>query len=258
MEIQFLSYARYKASKDGSYAHNLLENKQIDISPFFELGEEFKNSKNCHTILENAIHVLDTTTVAQKNRLFGTPLEALTPEQKRLRRDIEAAEKNLQIKESYENEHTILKKGPDGNYYEEKGKTSSYSLETYLPIFAQYHSPRLSAISSTHSRVNKNTAFVNVKTLVDNFREVLLKGDETTCLSDILLKRLEKIQQKDPNLTLHQSDMRAILESNGIQKEKIDEILEQMAHSSRKIRLPYTNSTSDIKERANQEDLEKD
>lgn len=249
MEVQFLSYARYKASKDGPSAHNLLDNKHVDISPFFELRETFKASKNYETTLKNAIELLDHTTIAEKNRLLATPIEALTPKQRRHRMDIIAAQKNIQIKEYYENQHILLKKGKDGSYYEEKGESHPYTLETYLPIFAQYHSPRLTAISSTHSRVNKNTAFVNIKTLLDNFREILLKGDETTCLADILLKRLQTLQKKDPYITLHQSDMRHILENSGIEEDKINLLLQQMTQQSRNIRLPYTNSISDIKER---------
>lgn len=253
IEIQFLPYARYKSSKDGSSAHSRMNTKQLDISHFFELKDEFKNSKNYESTFRNAIHILDATTIAEKNRLLGTPIEALTSEQKRHRKNLEFALKSIQIKEHYENEHIILKTNKDGSYETKKEVLSSYSIEEYLPIFAQYHSPRLVSVSSPHSRTNKNTAFVNIKTLFDNFREVLLKKDETTCLADILLKRLQQIQEQDPYITLRESNMRSLLEANGIPEDKIDQLMQQMINQSRNIRLPYTNSVSDIKERVEEE-----
>ena len=248
IEIQFLTYPRYKDSKVGNFAHSRMCNKQLDISHFFELKDEYKNSKNYKNTLKNAIHVLDDTTIAEKNRLLATPVDLLTPEQRRLRKEIEFAENNLQVKELFTDEHILVQRKKDGSY-ESKKVTQQYTLEKYLPIFAQYHSPRLIAVSSPHSRTNKNTAFVNIKTLFDNFREVLLKTDETTCLADMLLKQLKKIQEGDPYITLHQSNMKQILQDYGIPENKIDDLIQQMSNDSRTIRMSYTNSVSDIKER---------
>ena len=253
LEGQFLSYSRYKGSKSGNFAHSKMQNKQLDISPFFELKDEFKDCENDEDILKNAIHILNTTTIAQKNYLLTTPSGYLSKEQLIHKKNLELALQTIQIKEHYQDSYFILKKDKNGSYREIEKVSKEYSLKTYLPIFAQYHSPRLIAVSSPHSRVNKNTAFVNIKTLIDNFRDVLLVTDETTCLSDMLLKRLEEIQKEDPYVTLHQSTLRSILSNNNIPEEQIEHLMQQMTQYSRTIRLPYTNSVSDIKERVEEE-----
>ncbi len=123
------------------------------------------------------------------------------------------------------------------------------TIEQILPMFAEYHSPKLIAVSSTHSRFNKNIAFVNKKTFIDNFREVLLKTDETTCLADMLLTKLEEILEKDTSITLNESSLRKILEDNKIPKEKIDFIVLSAINQSQEIELPYTNDITRIRER---------
>lgn len=215
MEVQFMSYSRYKGSKIGHFAHSNLDSKHIDISPFFELKDEFKNAKNSETMFKKAISILDTITISEKNRLLSTPIKALTNEQKRLRRDIEFALENIQLKETFKNEYYFQEKQKDGSYKTVKDVKIN-TIEQMLPMFAEYYSPKLVSVSSPHSRVNKNTAFVNIKTPIDNFREVLLKTDETTCLADILLNKLDEIQKNCPPVS---------------------------------VRLPYTNSVSDIKKR---------
>ena len=69
----------------------------------------------------------------------------------------------------------------------------------------------------------------------------------------MLLKRLEEIQKEDPYVTLHQSTLRSILSNNNIPEEQIEHLMQQMTQYSRTIRLPYTNSVSDIKERVEEE-----
>ena len=153
-------------------------------------------------------------------------------------------------------ESIIMKKNTEGTY-DMKKETRTYPMEVFLPIFAEYHSPKLIAVSSPHSRTNKNTAFVNIKTLLDNFKEVLLKTDQTTCLSDMLLKKLQEIQRNDPYITLPKSNIKQILIQNGIPEEKIDDLIQQMSSESRTIRLSYTNSVSDIKERVQEKNAER-
>lgn len=248
MEVQFMSYSRYKDSKIGGYAHSKMDNKQIDISPFFELKDEFKGTKNYETMLENAIHTLDTTTLSEKRHLLSTPINVLTEEQQMLRRDIEFALKNLQIKEKFEYEYIWREEQKDGSYLPHR-EVCVFTIEQILPMFAEYHSPKLVSISSTHSRFNKNIAFVNKKTSIDNFREVLLKTDETTCLADMLLNKLEEIQKNDPPITLNESSLRKILEDNKIPKDKIEFILSSALSQSQKIELPYTNDVTHIRKR---------
>lgn len=246
IEIQFQTDMRYKDSKIGSSDHSRMDNKQLDISPFFELKNCDKSDENYSTLFNDTLHILDTTTIAEKNRLFATPIQNLSMEEKKHRRQIEFALKNIQLKEFYENKIVL----PDGS----QQTISTYTIETYLPIFAQHHSPELIAVSSAHSRVNENIAFVNRKTLIDNFREKLLKTDETTCLADILLKRLQEIQKKDTTIALPESNIREILQSNGVPEYAINTIIADMERSSRTIRFPYTNSVSDIKEHVQKED----
>lgn len=240
IEIQFLTHNKYINSKIGSSSHSLLTNKQLDISHFFELNDKYKENENYETLLENAIRILDTITVAQRNRLLATPMESLTAEQQQLKKQIEFAQKNLQVKEFF----------PDIPITSPDGSKTPCTIDKYLPIFAEYHSPKLVAITSAPSRVNKNTAFVNKKTALDNFREVLLKTDETTCLADLLLKRYQKILEKIPTPpTYSKNTIQDILQNNSIPKNVIDEIILQLGQQFQIKDRPYTNSISDIKER---------
>ncbi len=78
MELQFMSKQRYKDSKSGDYAHSKMNNKEVDISPFFELKDELKGTKNYETMLENAIHTLNTTMLSEKRHLLSTPTRAFS------------------------------------------------------------------------------------------------------------------------------------------------------------------------------------
>lgn len=256
MELQFMSYSRFKDSKIGNFAHSKLDNKQIDISPFFELIDEFKGTKNYETMLENAIHTLDTTPLSEKRRLLSTPMHFLTEEQQIHKKDIEFAIKNLKIKENFEYEYIWREKQEDGSYAT-KTQIVVNTIEQILPMFAEYHSPKLVAISSTHSRFNKNIAFVNKKTAIDNFREVLLKTDETTCLADMLLNKLEEIQKADTSITLNESTLRKILQDNKISRDKIEFILSSALSQSQKIELPYTNDVTHIRKRQEEKQNER-
>lgn len=246
IEIQFQTYSRFKDSKIGRSDHSLY--KQFDISHFFELKNYDKSDANYEKIFRDAINILDNTTIAVRNRLLSTPIESLSNEDKKLKRKLEAALKIVQLKETYENINTW--KSEDGV---EHTQTYTYSLDEYLPIFAEYHSPELVAVSSTHSRVNENIAFVNRKYLIDNFREKLLKADETTCLADMLIQRLQDIEKKNANIILSKDNIRKILENQRLPQNIIDNILMEMENQSKTTRFPYTNSINDIRKRTEED-----
>ncbi len=243
IEVQFQTNMRYRDSKIGTSDHSRMDNKQLDISQFFELKDNLKNDKNYDSILKNSINILNSTTVAERNYLLSTPDKELVSEQKKRKRDIEFAQKNLKIKELYEDKHFL----PDGT-----NLTAKYTLEQYLPIFAKYHSPKLIAVSSAHSRVNTNTAFVVKKNLVENLRELLLKTDETTCLADMLLNRLKQIQEKDSVIVIGKNSLIDTLQSHGISKEIIHQILLEANTKAGELGFSYTNSVNDIKKRVNE------
>lgn len=241
IEIQFLTHNKYICSKIGSSSHSMLDNKQVDISHFFELNDKYKENERYETLLENTIHILDITTVAQRNRLLNTSNENLTAEQQQLKKQIEFAQKNLQVKEVF----------PDIPITLADGSKRPCTIDEYLPIFAEYHSPKLVSVTSASSRVNKNTAAVNKKTADDNFREVLLKTDETTCLADILINRYKKILKEQPSSLdfLVKYNIQNILQENYIPKKVIDQIVVKLEHQLQNTDKSYTNSLSDIKER---------
>lgn len=253
IEIQFLTHHKYINSKIGSSSHSFLTNKQLDISQFFELDDNYKGTKNYETLLNNAIHILDVTPVAQKNRLLSTPMESLTNDQQQLRKQIEFAEKNLKIKKYF----------PEIPITTADGSQRPCTIEEYLPIFAEYHSPKLVAVTSASSRVNKNTAFVNIKTAVDNFKEVLLKSDETSCLADKLLDCYEIILEEHPVPSTNTSSKKIeeILQNNAIPKMVRDEIMIQLTQFLQtNDRTSYTNCIADIKKRIdkkNKEEIER-
>ncbi len=249
IEIQFQTYFRFKDSKIGRSDHSLY--KQFDISHFFELKNYDKTNENYERIFNDVINVLDNTTIATRNRLLSASMETLSNEDKKLKRKLESALKIVQLKETYENVNTWTSE--DGIKHTQ---TYKYSLDEYLPIFAEYHSPELVAVSSTHSRVNENIAFVNKKYLIDNFREKLLKADETTCLADILIQRLQTIEERNSNIILSKDNIRKILENQSLPKNVIDNIISEMENQSKVTRFPYTNSINDIRRRAEENEIE--
>lgn len=181
IELQVQTRKRFKDSKDGPSDHSTLSGKEVDILHFFEPVDENCDPKIFNTLL----NTLNTTPIATKNRLYDTKDHNLSPRDRSLKRKLRVAEQNIKIKESF-----VFK-------YKENIRT--FTLEEYLPIFAEYHSPKLISVSSPHTRFNTSIAAYNKKSLVSGFREVLLKHDSTTCLSQQLIDKLESIVPSDKN-----------------------------------------------------------
>lgn len=78
-------------------------------------------------------------------------------------------------------------------------RTTSMTIEQYLPVYAEYVSPvNMNVISSAHATAPE--AHINKKDLVEAFTEVLRKRDEVTYLSEILIDKLKDILNiKDTN-----------------------------------------------------------
>lgn len=185
IELQAITKMRFKESKDGSSAHFKMPNKNEDISQFFEpASEKYKDS------FERMVKLLDKTTVAEKNRLYLKPIYDLSPKDKRLRRDLERAQKCVKLKESFVHKH----KFEDGAILINK-----YSLNKYLIYYAQYITPKQMSVGSPHTRFNKGIAGYDKKSMISAFTEVLLKNDSTPCLAQMLIDRLEQILPNDKN-----------------------------------------------------------
>lgn len=186
IELQVQSKMRFKDSKDGSSDHSLLPNKRINISHFFMPSNDDSDNEQFETFL----HLLSTTPITTKNFLYNTSDSVLSPREKRLKRKLKIAEQNVKLKDSY----TIETKNSDGS-----NKLIEIPVETYLPMFAEYISPKLMSVSSHHTRFNKSVAKYDKKSLVSGFIEVLLKQDSTTCLAQILIDKLESIIPNEKN-----------------------------------------------------------
>lgn len=181
IEVQGLSKFRFQASKDGPSDHSSLANKNIDISDFFEPVDA-----NCdQEHFEYFLNILDHTPIATRNRLFSTPDSDLAPTDKRIKRKIRSAEENIKVKEHY-----VLR---------DLSIPTSLTMESYLPLFAEYVSPKSSSIGSHHTRFNKSVAQYNKVSLLSSFRSVLLKHDSTSCLAQQLIDKLESIMAEDKN-----------------------------------------------------------
>ena len=141
------------------------------------------------------LNVLNTTPIATKNHLFNTHDAELSPINKRLKRKLKIAEQNIKLKDN---------------------------INITLPIFAEYVSPKLMTVSSHHTRVNTSVAGYNKKSLVSGFTEVLLKHDSTTCLSQMLIDKLETLIPSDKNqISLNGINKRSKLRHSN-DKEKDD------------------------------------
>lgn len=179
IELQAITKMRFKDSKDGASDHSKLPNKEISISQFFERASEECSAQN----FDKMLALLKNTTIGKKNTLYATADRDLSPMDKRLKRRLRAAEQNVKLKEVYTDEN---------------GETK-YTLNQYLLCFAEYISPRLMSSSSHHTRFNKGVAGYSKKSLVSAFTETLLQQDATSCLSQMLINRLEEIVPNDKN-----------------------------------------------------------
>ena len=199
IELQAQSKKRFNDSKNGSSDHSLLPNKEIDISKFFEPVDCNCDEKQFRYFLD----ILKNTPIATKNFLYNTPDLQLSPIEKRNKRKLKVAEQNIKLKEHYEVENMV-----DG-----VPQKSEYTLKEYLPIFAEYVSPTSTfVVGSYHTRVNTSVAGYNKKSLIDGFSEVLLKRDNTTCLAQQLIDKLEELMPSDKNkLSLNGINKRAAL-----------------------------------------------
>ena len=180
IELQFQSCKRYKDSKDGPSDHSTLDGKEINILHFFEPVDP-----NCEPEkFKYFLNILNTTPISTKNHLLYSSDHDLSPSDIRAKRKLRAAEENVKLKEQY----VVENKLNDGTTF-----NSSYSLDTYLPIFAEYVSPKSMVVSSPHTRFNTSVAGYHKKSLLSSFKNVLLKCDSTSCLAQKLIDRLENI-----------------------------------------------------------------
>lgn len=168
IELQAQSKKRFEDSKNGPSDHSLLPDKAIDISRFFEPT----NSNFSQDDFGYFMNFLNNIPIATKNYLFNTPDSDLSPVDKRTKRKLKIAIENIKLKDD---------------------------IDKTLPIFAEYVSPKLMTVSSHHTRFNTSVAGYNKKSLVSGFNEVLLKHDTTTCLSQILIDKLETLIPSDKN-----------------------------------------------------------
>ena len=168
IELQAQSKKRFEDSKNGPSDHSLLPNKEIDISRFFEPTNYNLNQDDFNYF----INFLNNIPIATRNYLFNTPDSDLSPIDKRTKRKLKIAIENIKLKDD---------------------------IDKTLPIFAEYVSPKLMTVSSHHTRFNTSVAAYNKKSLLSWFNEVLLKHDTTTCLSQILLDKLETLVPSDKN-----------------------------------------------------------
>lgn len=190
IEVQAQSKKRYKDSKIGSSDHSQLENKELDIEFFFEPTSP-EISKQ---IFENNLKILNNTPISLKNFLLSSEDTELNPVQTRQKRQLRAAIKSVKLKDfiEFKSEYTDEKGNLISSIYKEP-------IDKYLPKFAEFHSPKLYAFSSPHTRFNTSISGYNEKSLVTNFREVLLKHDYTSCLAQVLIDKLEEIIPLDKN-----------------------------------------------------------
>ncbi len=186
IELQAQSQMRFEDSKNGASDHSNLPNKEIDIAHFFEPVDP-----NCkEEIFEEFLKILNTTPIATRNRLLKADDSSLTPIEVRLKRRLKIAENNVKIKDNYVINTNML----DGSV-----KSESYKMDVYLPIFAEYVSPRSMTVNSYHTRAHKSVAGYNKKSLISSFTEVLLKHDSTTCLAQKLIDKLDSLLPNDKN-----------------------------------------------------------
>ena len=195
IEMQAQSKKRFEINKQN---HSDLSGKEIDVFQFFE-----PTDPNCDKETFNSyIDLLNNTPIFIRNSLYKSANRNLSQKDRKLKRKLEIAESSVKLKEKFE----FVNTHPDGN------KTvCTIPLEKYLPMYAEYVSPKLFAISSPHTRFNKSVTSYSKKSIVSGFTDVLLKHDATTCLAEKLIDKLEEIISSPKHeVTLNGINKRAI------------------------------------------------
>lgn len=225
IEVQLQSNMRYKETKTGPSSHNNMPNKKVNPKTFFELVDKNENPE----LLEHYLSLLGRTSRSQEEHLkqklklkkIQASYSISSKEKIQLDIDIRKLEKKLSAIETARNSIKIKDEfieevdmidtentKKDDNYelkningkqikvYNTKTKKriSKITIEQYLPIYAEYHSPAsMSVISSAHATAPE--AHVNRKDLVEGFTEILREGDEITYLSEMLINKLKEIRK---------------------------------------------------------------
>lgn len=181
IELQLQSKARFEIAKRGQADHGKM--KPMDISPFFEpTSPDISEKAFCESV-----KILSDTPIAERNHLLGSLSQKLTLEERTKKKRLLWAKNNVQLKRVYREE--VADPYSESN----ESKYTSYTLEQYLPIYAEYFAPELIFISSAHSRTNENITYRKDNSFVESFREILLKQDTTSCLSEMLISELDTI-----------------------------------------------------------------
>ena len=192
IELQVITNHRFKESKSGSSSHSNLSGKIIDISHFFEPSSDNITQKNFNQYLQ----LLNNTPISERNLLYSKPIEELTHAEKRKKRRLQLAEQSIKLGDSIniestqELDPTILRE----IFPEEIGEDGVLmDIDVYLPIFASYVSPDMVSVGSHHTRFNDSVASYDEKSETSAFKEVLLQDDQISCLSQILIERLDPL-----------------------------------------------------------------
>ena len=199
IELQAQSRKRYRDSKIGPSDHNSIEAKKgnqvkkakkVNIIRFFEPTSPNTSEEDFKKIFD----FLDNMQYDRAEFLLNTDDINLTPSERREKRRLNSNKEAIKLKDSFEfyAEYTDT----DGKKIH---KTYTQSIDDYLVKFAEFYSPDLYAFGSPHTRHNTSVAGYNEKSLVTNFKEILLKHDKVCYLSHILIDRLEKILSPDKN-----------------------------------------------------------
>lgn len=224
IEVQLQSNMRYKETKNGISSHNDMPGKKVNIDHFFELTD----GRDAPELLKSYLSLLGRTSKKQEDSLRQKLKKlqnektscTISPEEKRqldnsvrkLQKKIEIIENarnNIKIKDVFiedvdmidientmkeDNSEIMNLDGKRIKVYNTKTqkRISKMTIKQYLLSFAQYHSPvSMKVISSAHATAPE--AYVNKKTLVESFTEILRRGDEITYLSELLIDKLKEL-----------------------------------------------------------------
>ncbi len=191
IELQVQSEKRFKDSKNGPSDHSKLSNKSINIFEFFE-----PVNKDCNIEqFNNFLKILNDTPLAKKETLYNTPDRLLSSNDKKLKTSLKIAERNVKLKDFFDFEYAIV----DENSTKNATKIVRYTIEQYLPMYAEYVSPILMSSSAHPTRYSDGVAAFHKNSLISGFTEALLIGDSTTFLGHLLIDKLVSLTPANKN-----------------------------------------------------------
>lgn len=210
IELQAQSYQGYRNGKNGMAYHNGMKGKRLNLDYLFELVD-----KNDDKPLEYYIQLLDNTSadlliskLAQKQL---SPRDQLAFEALKHIKIVDSVKvtPNKTNAITSENDENIENQG-----ISENSNPTYIDINQYLLELSEFAAPKCYICRGAHN-VTRSAASIEKKQTVENFSDILRKKNGISCLSQMLLDKIEDIVQNDSQtIQISERDILKFAEKN--------------------------------------------